>query len=85
MCNANLIIPIPTWKTVSMAMEKELKLDGGVPSGKLKVPPKSCMPSSAKMRMKRKSSSSSEMIDFIELSSDTTRLRSDDQYTVTCK
>ena len=27
-----------TWKTVSMAMEKELKLEGGVPSGKLKVP-----------------------------------------------
>ena len=60
-------------------MEKELKLEGGVPSGKLKVPPNNCIPKRAKMRMNRKSRSSKDMIDFMELSSDTTRLRSDDQ------
>ena len=60
-------------------MEKELKLEGGVPSGKLKVPPNNCIPKRAKMRMNRKSKRSKETIDFIELSRDTTRLRSDDQ------
>ena len=60
-------------------MEKELKLEGGVPSGKLKVPPNNCIPKRAKMRMNRKSRRSKDMIDFIELSRDTTRLRSDDQ------
>ena len=60
-------------------MEKELKLEGGVPSGKLKVPPNNCIPKRAKMRMNRKSRRSKDMIDFMELSSDTTRLRRDDQ------
>jgi hypothetical protein len=32
-----------------MAMENELKFEDGVPSGKLKVPPKSCIPSKAKI------------------------------------
>jgi hypothetical protein len=32
-----------------MAIENELKFEGGVPSGKLKVPPKSCMPNRAKI------------------------------------
>ena len=59
---------------------KVLKLDGGVPSGKLKAPPKSCMPSSAKMRMKRKRRNKRERMDRIELSSDITKLRRDDQY-----
>ncbi len=69
-----------TWKTVSMAMENELKFDAGVPPGKLKVPPKSCIPNSAKISVKRKRSNSNEMMDFMELSRDTTRLRSEDQY-----
>ena len=69
-----------TWKTVSMAIENELKFDGGVPSGKLNVPPKSCIPSRAKMRMKRKRRSRREMMDFIELSKDITKLRREDQY-----
>ena len=60
-------------------MEKELKLEGGVPSAKLKVPPNNCIPKRAKIRMNRKSSRSRDMIDFMELSSDTTKLRSDDQ------
>ena len=72
--------PVRIWKTVSMATEKESKLVGGLPSGKLKVPPKSCIPSSAAMRMKRKRRSSSDMMDFIEETSDTSRLRRDDQY-----
>ena len=63
-----------------MAIENELKFDGGVPSGKLNVPPKSCIPSRAKMRMKRKRRSRREMMDFIELSSDITKLRREDQY-----
>lgn len=63
-----------------MAIENELKFDGGVPSGKLNVPPKSCIPRRAKIRMKRKSSNSNEIMDFMELSKDTTRLRREDQY-----
>ena len=69
-----------TWKTVSIAMENELKFEGGVPSGKLNVPPNSCIPRSAKIKMKRKSKRSSDIIDFIELRSETTRFRNDDQY-----
>ena len=61
-------------------MEKELKFDGGVPSGKLNVPPKSCIPSRAKMRMNRKRRRRREMMDFIELRRETTRLRKEDQY-----
>ncbi len=60
-------------------MAKELKLEEGVPSSKLKVPPKSCIPSRAKMRMKRKRRSRREMMDFMELRRDTTRLRKEDQ------
>ena len=63
-----------------MAIENELKLEGGVPSGKLKVPPNSCIPSRAKIRIKRNSKSSNDIMDFIELSRETTRLRNEDQY-----
>ena len=65
---------------MSIAIENELKFDGGVPSSKLKVPPNSCIPSNAKIRMKRNSSSNKDMIDLMELSNDITRLRSEDQY-----
>ena len=61
-------------------MAKELKFEGGVPSGKLKAPPKSCIPRRAKMRMKRKRRKSNEMMERIELSSEMTKLRRDDQY-----
>ena len=61
-------------------MANELKFEGGVPSGKLKAPPKSCIPSRAKMRMKRNKRNSREMIDRIELSKEITRLRREDQY-----
>ena len=48
-------------------------------SSKLNFPPNSCMPSREKMMMKRKSSSSREAMDFMEFSSDATRLLSDAQ------
>ena len=63
-----------------MAIEKELKFDGGVPSEKLKVPPKSCIPNRAKIRMNRNSNNNRDTIDLMELSNEITRLRSDDQY-----
>jgi len=43
-------------------------------------PPNNCIPSRAKMRMKRKRRKRSETIDRILLSKDITRLRSDAQY-----
>lgn len=49
-------------------------------SSKSYLPPKSCMPSRAKMMMKRKSSRSSEAMERMELSRDATRLLSDVQY-----
>ena len=69
-----------TWKTVSIATEKESKLEAGVPKSKLNVPPKSCIPNSAKIRMKRKSSNSKETIDLSDANRDTTRFLNDDQY-----
>ena len=65
---------------MSKAIPKVLKLEGGVPSGKLKAPPKSCIPKRAKIRMKRKSRNRREMMERIELSSDMTKLRREDQY-----
>ena len=65
---------------MSKAIEKVLKFEGGVPSSKLNAPPKSCIPSSAKIRMKRKRRNSNEMMDLMELNRDMTRFRSDDQY-----
>ena len=43
-------------------------------------PPKSCIPSKAKMRMKRKSRKSRDTMERILLSNDITRLRNDAQY-----
>lgn len=48
-------------------------------SSKLNLPPKSCMPSSEKMMMKRKSSNNREAMDFMELSREATRLLRDAQ------
>ena len=61
-------------------MGKVLKLAGGVPSGKLKAPPNSCMPSKAKIKMNKKSRNNRERIERIELSNDITRFLKDDQY-----
>ena len=43
-------------------------------------PPKSCIPSRANMRMKRKSRNSRETMERMEFRSDTTRLRREAQY-----
>lgn len=48
-------------------------------SSKLKRPPKSCMPSRAKMMMKRKRRSRREAMDFMEFNKEPTRLLSDAQ------
>jgi hypothetical protein len=48
-------------------MENVLKLEGGVPSSKLKAPPKSCMPSRAKIRMKRKRRKRRDKMDLMDL------------------
>jgi len=47
---------------------------------KLNLPPNSCIPSKAKMTMKRKSKSNKLAIERIEFNSDATRLRNADQY-----
>ena len=61
-------------------MENVLKLAGGVPSGKLNAPPNNCMPSNAKIKMKRKSRKRRDMIERMELRRDITRFRNEDQY-----
>ena len=63
-----------------MATENESKFEAGVPKSKLKVPPKSCIPSRAKMRMKRKRRRRRETMDFMEASRETTRFLREDQY-----
>ena len=68
------------WNTVSSAAMIVLKLEVGVPSGKLNWPPKSCMPSSAKMKMNRKSRKSRDMMDDKAFIRAITRLRRGDQY-----
>lgn len=66
-------------------MGKVLKFVGGVPVSKLNWPPKSCMPSRANMRIKRKSRKRSEMMLRIELSREMTRFLRLAQYLVTLK
>ena len=58
----------------------ELKLDIGVPSGKLKKPPKSCIPSRAKINMNRKSRNNSAMIEDMAFIRAITRFLREDQY-----
>lgn len=71
----------PTWKTLMRAWGKLSKLLRRTSvSSKSYLPPKSCMPRRAKMTMKRKSSSSREAMERMELSRDATRLLSDVQY-----
>ena len=56
------------------------KFDVGVSVGKLKEPPKSCMPSSAKMKMNKKRRNRSDMMDERAFIKAITRFRSGDQY-----
>ena len=67
---------------MSRDITKLSKLAGGVPSSKLKAPPNSCIPSRAKMRMKRNRRNRRDRMERIELSNDITRFRNEDQYLV---
>jgi len=62
--------------------QKESKLVLALSSveSKLNFPPKTCMPSRAKMTMNRKSRRRRDAIDWMELRSDATKLESDRQY-----
>jgi len=69
-----------TWKTVSRAFRTLSKLDVGVSIGKLKDPPKSCIPSNANIKMKRKSKNRRDIIDDKAFMRAITRFRKGDQY-----
>ena len=56
------------------------KLEVGVASSKLNVPPKSCIPRRAKMKMNRKRRNSKDMIEDKAFIKAITRLRRGDQY-----
>ena len=58
----------------------ELKFESGVPSGKLKVPPNSCIPRRAKMNMNKNSRNRRDMMEDKAFIRAITRLRSGDQY-----
>lgn len=57
-----------------------LKFEVGVPSGKLKWPPKSCMPSRANMKMNRNSRKSRDKMEDMAFIRAITRFLRDDQY-----
>ena len=57
-----------------------LKLDVGVPPGKLKNPPNSCMPKRAKMKMNKNSRKRRDRMEDIAFISAITRFRREDQY-----
>ena len=69
-----------TWKTVRRALRTVSKLEVGVSVGKLNDPPKSCIPSSAKMKMNKKRRKRRDMMDDSAFIRAITRLRSGDQY-----
>lgn len=71
-----------TWNTVSSACGNVSKLERifSVAEMPTNRPPNSCMPSSAKMIINRKSKTSKLAMERIELSRDATRLLSDFQY-----
>ena len=69
-----------TWKTVNKALVIESKFEVGRPSSKLNWPPNSCIPSKAKMKMKRNKSSNSDRMEEIAFIKATTKLRNDVQY-----
>ena len=71
-----------TWKTVRSEGTMVSKLDEGLPSGKLKPPPKSCIPSRAKMKTKRVRSRRSDRMELMAFMSAITRLRRFVQYLV---
>lgn len=82
--SSSLLVHFPqphTWKTLMRAWGKlsnVLRLT--CMSSKSNLPPKSCIPSSAKTMMKRKRRRSKEAIERTELSREATRLLRDVQY-----
>ena len=58
----------------------ELKFEVGVPSGKLKKPPKSCIPRSAKIKMNKKSRKRSDKMEDMAFIKAITRFLKEDQY-----
>ena len=56
------------------------KFDVGVWSAKLKDPPKSCIPSNAKIKMNKKSRNNNDIMDDKAFMRAITRFRSGDQY-----
>ena len=58
----------------------ESKLEVGVPSGKLSCPPKNCIPSRAKMKMKRNNRRRSDKIEDKAFIRAITRFLNGDQY-----
>ena len=65
---------------MSNAAVIELKFDVGVPSGKLKNPPKSCIPSSAKIKMNKKRRKSRDKMEDMAFIKAITRFLKEDQY-----
>ena len=65
---------------MSNAAVIELKFDVGVPSGKLKNPPNSCIPRRANMKMNRNSRKSSDKMEDMAFIRAITRFLNEDQY-----
>ena len=81
--NHNIIqkLSTHTWNTVNSDGQKESKLLRGFSSSsKLKRPPKSCIPRSEKMMMKRNKSNNKLAMERMEFRREATRLRSEAQY-----
>ena len=71
---------LDTWNTVRRALVIVSKFDVGRPSGKLKLPPKSCIPNKANIKINRNNKRRSERMDDMAFVKATTRFRSEDQY-----
>ena len=56
------------------------KFDVGRPSGKLKLPPNSCIPNKANIKINRNNRRRRERMDDMAFVKATTRLRREDQY-----
>ena len=65
---------------MSKAAVMVLKLEVGVPSSKLKKPPKSCIPRRAKMKMNKNSRNRRDKIEDMAFIKAITRFLSEDQY-----
>lgn len=74
--------PVSIWNTVSRLCQKQSKLCLGLFSFglKLNLPPKTCIPSNAKMTINKNSNSNKEAMDWIEFNKEATKFESDRQY-----